>query len=149
MKNENKEDAIIIDIDGTLADNLERRVQFKKNNDWDEFNSNVSKDRLNKWCKEVIDKFRITHKILLVTGRREICRDDTLMWLKKHRVHYDQIFFRGVDDFRKDDNVKEEIFRTYIADKYNILFVIDDRLSVVKMWRNIGQVCLQCDFGDF
>lgn len=149
MEKERKIEAIIIDIDGTLADNLERRSQLEKNNDWDEFNSNVSKDNLNKWCKEVIDKFKGTHQIILITGRREICKNDTLMWLGKHQVHYDKIFFRGKDDFRKDDIVKEEIFRSHIEKTYNILFVIDDRLSVVRMWRKLGHVCLQCDFGDF
>jgi len=149
MVNVNKKDAIIIDIDGTLADNLERRTQLKNNNNWEEFNSSVSKDRLNEWCREVINKFKGNYKIILVTGRREICKSDTLMWLNNFQVHYDEIFFRGADDFRQDDIVKEEIFITRIQDRYNILFVIDDRLSVVKMWRRIGQVCLQCDFGDF
>ena len=39
---------------------------------------------------------------------------------------------------RKDTTVKEEIFWDSIADKYNVVAVIDDRPSVVRMWYDIG-----------
>ncbi len=39
---------------------------------------------------------------------------------------------------RKDTIVKEEIFWRDIADNYNVQFVIDDRPSVARMWRELG-----------
>lgn len=39
--------------------------------------------------------------------------------------------------------------RKNIKDKYDVLFAIDDRSSVVDMWRDLGLVCLQCAEGAF
>lgn len=52
-------------------------------------------------------------------------------------------------DYRKDFEVKKEIFENKIRDFFQVLFVVDDRQQVVDMWRNLGLVCLQCDYGDF
>lgn len=147
----NKEKAIIIDLDGTLANIDERRKFLNENNNFSIFYSNISKDKLNVWCKEIIDKFKIEYKIIIITGREEVSsvREDTLNWLEKHNIYYDKIFFRQLNDKRKDATVKEEIYLKEIKNKYNILFVIDDRKQVIQMWRNNGLISLQCDWGDF
>ena len=67
----------------------------------------------------------------------------------QHQINYHQLYMRPAKDVRGDNEVKKEIFQNSIKDKFDILFVVDDRLSVVKMWRSIGLVCLQCDWGDF
>lgn len=144
-----KHDAIIIDIDGTLANITKRREVLAKTNDWDIFNTNVDDDLLNSWCSEIINKFRESYKVLLITGRNEKQKDKTVDWLNKHNVFYDSIFFRPNDDFRKDAVVKEEIYFKNIKNENSILFVVDDRQSVVEMWRKNGLVCLQCDVGNF
>ena len=56
---------------------------------------------------------------------------------------------RPHDDFRKDDVIKAEIYEKEILPYYHVLFVVEDRKSVVEMWREKGVVCLQCDWGDF
>lgn len=141
--------AIIVDLDGTLANIDERRANLLKTNDWDSFNSKVLEDKLNYWCREIIEKFRQEYKIILVTGRKESCRADTIQWLRHHQVHYDDLYFRKDDDFRKDILVKEDIYKEFILDIHSVLFVVDDRKSVVQMWRTFGLTCLQCDYGDY
>lgn len=44
---------------------------------------------------------------------------------------------------RKDTIIKEELFWKPIADNYNVQFVLDDRLSVCRMWRDLGIKVLQ------
>ncbi len=61
----------------------------------------------------------------------------------------DRIFFRRAGDFRADDEVKREIWKEHIQPHYRVLFVVDDRDRVVRMWREEGLVCLQCAPGDF
>ncbi len=56
---------------------------------------------------------------------------------------------RPSKDYRPDTEIKEEIYNNEIKDKYNVLFCVDDRACVVKQWRKMGIVCLQCDEGDF
>lgn len=144
-----KTPAILIDVDGTLANVNERRKDFLKTKDWDSFHSRIGEDILNVWCLEIIEKFRAEYKVLLVTGRRETYRKETFDWLQLNHVFFDDIFFRSEDDYRSDDIIKEEIYQKCIADSFDILFVVDDRVSVVKMWRSLGLVCLQCDEGNF
>ena len=55
----------------------------------------------------------------------------------------------NADDSRKDSIVKQEIYEMCIKDKYNVLFVLDDRDQVVNMWREQGLKCLQVAEGNF
>lgn len=141
--------AIMIDIDGTLANIDHRREKLLKNNNWEEFNKNMKLDEINLWCLEIINKFKADYKILLLTGRKEEFKEVTLNWLSKNNVYFDEIFFRKDNDFESDDLLKETIYKQKIKDNFDILFVVDDRLKVVKKWRELGLVCLQCDFGDY
>lgn len=146
-----KEHAIIVDLDGTLCD-VEHRVHHVQGavKDWKAFNSLLSHDDLNHWCFELIHAMVARgYKILFVTGRGEANRRPTEEWLKKHLVPYHDLFMRGEIDFREDSDVKEEIYRSMIEQKYQVLFVVDDRKSVVDRWRDIGLVCLQCAPGNF
>lgn len=144
--------AIIVDIDGTLAD-VEHRVHHvrKEQKDWKSFNDSMDQDRLNHWCAKLIEAMKIQDfDILFVTGRDENYREKTQSWMKQHQIKYDHLFMRAAVDFRSDDEVKKEVYLQEIKDKWEVLFVVDDRLSVVKMWREqLGLVCLQCDWGDF
>jgi uncharacterized HAD superfamily protein len=147
----NKEKAILVDLDGTLADITERRKILGENKDFNLFYSEIPKDKLNFWCSEIINKFKQDYKIILITGREEIpeVKKNTLNWLNKHNIYFDNIYFRPLKDNRKDSLIKEEIYENNIKDKYEVLFVVDDRKQVTEMWRSKGITCLQCDWGDF
>lgn len=56
---------------------------------------------------------------------------------------------RPAGDKRRDDIIKAEIFDQHIRGHHNILLVLDDRDSVVKMWRSMGLTCLQVAEGNF
>jgi len=144
--------AIIVDIDGTLAD-VEHRVHHvnKEQKDWKAFHDSMDQDRLNHWYAKLIEAMK--HQgfdILFVTGRDEDYREKTQTWMKQHQIQYDKLYMRSAVDFRSDSEVKKEIYERQIKDHWEVAFVVDDRLSVVKMWREqLGLVCLQCDWGDF
>ncbi len=78
-----KKKAIIIDLDGTLANINERRETLQKNNNFKLFYSEIINDKLNVWCKEIIDRFKTEYKIILVTGRENVdnVKKDTIEWL--------------------------------------------------------------------
>lgn len=146
-----KKKAIIVDIDGTLAD-VEHRVHHVRQEpkNWRAFNQAMENDDLNPWCRDLILAMKGQNvEVLLVTGRDEDYRSLTENWLSKHEVPYNHLWMRQASDYRGDDTVKMEIYNIDILPTYEILFVVDDRQSVVKMWRSIGLVCLQCDWGDF
>lgn len=144
-----KKECIIIDIDGTLANIEHRRQDLLNDNNWKAFNSKINSDSINIWCRELIDSFKDKYSVILVTGRTEEFRDITLKWLNDNKVFYSKIFFRENSDYRDDTVIKKEIYEKKIRPDYMPLFVVDDRNKVVKMWRELGLICLQCDDGDF
>jgi uncharacterized HAD superfamily protein len=147
-----KQKAIIIDLDGTLAD-CEHRKQFieGEKKDWKSFlkDENIIQDKLNSWCASIITNFKNSHKIILVTGRNEFTRAITKEWLATHDQNYDLLLMRKDRDWRQDAIIKEEIYKLYIESKFDVTFCVDDRKQVVDMWRKLGLTCLQCDEGDF
>lgn len=145
-----KKNAIIVDIDGTLADATHRLHLLESTpKKWDEFHRSSEKDEINPWCLEIVERFSHDHEIVLLTGRGNEYREVTRKWLKEKNVSFDQLFMRELGDRRSDFEIKKEIFLEKISLDHKVLFVIEDRMSVVAMWRELGLTCLQCAKGDF
>lgn len=145
-----KDKALIIDLDGTLAD---IRVRLKHleggKKDWKSFNKSIETDELHEWCREIIERFAIDHKIIIVSGRTDELKTQTEEWLKKYKIIYHNLFMRKAHDHRPDNEIKLEIYEKHIRDQFSISFVLDDRQKVVDMWRAEGLVVLQCAPGNF
>lgn len=132
--------AIICDIDGTLA-HMKDRSPY----DW----SRVGKDDVDPIIKSLLNKLKNKYFIILVSGRDEVCREETEQWLSNNGIEYRFLLMRRNGDNRPDTVIKKEIFENDIRDDYNIEFVLDDRNQVVDMWRSLGLKCLQVAEGDF
>lgn len=136
--------AIICDIDGTLA----------LLGDRDKYDPSTGEDMLNYPIANILQVYDnqkiLPVDLILVSGREDKYRSLTEKWLKKHGItHYQEFHMRKSGDFRKDYVVKKEIYEKSIKAKYEILFVLDDRDQVVKMWREEGLTCLQVAYGNF
>jgi predicted kinase len=60
------------------------------------------------------------------------------------------LLMRGRKDMRKDTIIKREIWDAHIAGKWNVLCAIDDRPSVVRMWRyDVGLPVFQVSDKEF
>ncbi len=147
---------IIFDIDGTLAD-IEHRRHFVSggNKDWKSFNASMHLDLLNTPVYTIYKALRLTdldmvkYEFILCTGRSEDNSKETHEWLYYNDIRADQIYFRKSGDSRADHIVKKEFLEDVRSQGKEVLFVVDDRDSVVKMWRENGVVCLQCAEGNF
>lgn len=143
-----KNPAIIVDVDGTVADMGKGQPGRRGPFDWDR----VGEDQP---IWPVISLVRILRRaglvVLFVSGRSDVCFIPTLGWLSRHGAGYaDDLFFMRKDgDFRPDEIVKEEIYRERIEPHWDVRFVLDDRNKVVRMWRSLGLTCLQVADGDF
>lgn len=129
----NLPNAIICDLDGTLA-LLGRRNPYDA--------ARCEEDTLNEPIRSIL-LAAPDDKVLLVSGRQDQYKPQTERWLAANNIRYDALIMRKTGDMRKDSVIKQEIFENEIRDHYNIRFVLDDRNSVVEMWRSIGLTCLQ------
>lgn len=142
--------AVICDIDGTLADNSHRQhlVQTRPKN-WKAYNELMHLDTPALKIIQLVGIFRRSHRIILCTGRNISYRQTTISWLRRHDIRWEELYMRPDNDFRTDDIVKEEMLKQIRASGWEPEYAIDDRNSVVAMWRRNGLTCLQCKEGDF
>ena len=128
---------IVCDIDGTLADGSHRERHLKgEKKDWKSYYAELSGDApinlVVRWVRELSKE----HTICLVSGRPDTYQRETLVWMIDNGIPYDYLFMRSGGDKRPDTEVKKQILDWLPKDK--IKFVIDDRPSVIRMWRENG-----------
>ena len=125
--NHGMRNAIICDIDGTLAHHtIPYPAAYARDYRDDEVDAVVSDILGVQWGNA---------DVLLVTGRGQRM-EQTEEWLATHRIHYDRLFCRPADDPKTDDAaVKKALYMQEIHGKWRVRFVIDDRPRVVRMWR--------------
>ncbi|MFG1921934.1 polynucleotide kinase [Cryptosporangium sp. NPDC048952] len=134
---------MLVDIDGTLATRVTDRSPY----DWQRVGEDAPVEAV---VAAVRALHAAGHTILVLSGRDEECRRQTESWLTHHLgVPYERLLMRRARDNRRDDIVKRELYERHIKKHYSVLFVLDDRAQVVKMWRKIGLVCFQVAAGDF
>ncbi|MEV5941173.1 AAA family ATPase [Streptomyces sp. NPDC051994] len=134
--------AVMCDIDGTLAINVNRNpYDFTR----------CEQDGLNASVCDALLAFRQTHgdRIVLLSGRGEEFRERTQAWLAAHEVPYDELWMRAAGDGRRDDLVKAELFDAHVRHRFHVRVSLDDRDRVVAVWRRIGLPTWQVNYGDF
>lgn len=144
--------AIIIDLDGTLC-NVQHRLHHiqKEPKDWPAFFDACVNDTPN---PAVLMLYALACNagiaVIYVSGRPETHRALTEIWLKRHMANgHALLLMRPAGDYRPDDTIKRELFEAHIAGAYDVQFTVDDRASVVAMWRSLGLTCFQVAEGNF
>ena len=140
---------VLVDMDGTLAD-VEHRVHHvrkggKKN--WPAFFRGMAKDKPNPVVAAWVKNLRPEYTIVILSGRPSNYARETVEWLKQYQIPFDHLLMRPDGDHRPDHIVKKELMAT--LPRKQIAFVIDDRASVCRMWRDVGLRVFQVAEGDF
>jgi len=142
-----KQKAIIIDLDGTLIDDTSTKwMYYEKNPNWEQAKDTDRFRQPKKWCLDLVTNMRAAGTyVIFLTGRPDSYRQQTEDWLEKHDAKNPHILMRKDGDWREDVLIKHEIYKKYIEPHYNIIFAIDDKKSVIDMWRAAGLTALHCD----
>lgn len=131
--------AVWVDVDGTLAERVHDLAVQPVRGPFEEHR--VYEDAV---IEHVADLVRMLHangyKIVIMSGRTDACQFDTERWLVDNNIPYDDIFMRPFGDGRQDSIVKEELFWTKVAPKYDIEFALDDRQQVVDHTREVLKI---------
>ena len=142
-----KENIIICDIDGTIAD-IRHRLHYieSKPKDWESFYSdyNLEKDTPFLGIINILKPLNKDTAIFFLTGRHEFSRQITLNWLKKHiaGVYSFRLYMRLNKNYEKDYIFKFNVLKS-IREQFNIVLAIEDRDKVVEMYIRMGIPVLQ------
>jgi hypothetical protein len=139
---------VIADLDGTLSDYGHRKHLYKER-DYDAFNKAGKNDKpIENICNILRALDREETEIIIMTARSDDNRMDTQEWIKLNDVPCDRLIMRPFGDNTSDDECKRKLFNEEI-NYSDVWFVLEDRKSVVDMWRGEGLTCLQVAPGDF
>ena len=128
QKESEKINAIIVDLDGTLAI-LNSRGPFE----WE----NVGNDNLNQPIAELMAMSqKYSYKTIILSGRDEAASEKTIKWLNQNDIIYDKLYLRPSNNQMSNADYKRMIFINEIQAKYNVLFILEDLPEVAKMWRD-------------
>ena len=150
---------VVVDIDGTLSKVGERLKYLQQDPpDWDRFYEDCFEDEPIEPIIGLLDslmcsEFGLTPSfdVVFCTGRRESVQTKTRKWLFEHLENYcgEPILMRPDNDHRHDTEVKPELLAAAGITPENTAFILEDRNSMVKKWRELGFTCLQVAEGEF
>ena len=143
---------ILVDVDGTTALQHEGRTPYEHEKSGDDYPHvpiiTLANDMRTRGVA-VADRGIIIPEMMVFSAREEVRYDTTADWLRRNGLLFDNIYMRREGDRREDSIVKQEMYQQFIEPRYNVLFVLDDRVRVCEMWRSIGLPTLQVNYGDF
>ena len=145
-----KNNIVVFDLDGTLSlvgDRLKYVKGEKK--DYDAFYERVMEDTVNFPIRDIFWALRRMGKtIVIVTGRREAVREQTLRWLSINMMYIESrdLYMRPHNNIRKVMEIKPELIADF-AD--NIEMIFEDKKKMCDKWRELGYTCLQVAEGNF
>lgn len=127
-----KQKAVIIDIDGTIAQMTERGVY-----EFHRVDEDLPKTKVINWISEKIDRDTF---IIFLTGRHKWCYEKTHSWLLRNFMYLHPgnewiLLMKPDTDFRSSTITKREAFEANIQPYYDVVFAIDDAKKVITMWK--------------
>ena len=130
--------AVIFDRDGTLASVAHHMDSDGDVIDWRTFHGLLPFDSPVPVIAALLRSIRPGVARIMTTGREATMALPMEAWLNKHDLPIDILLMRPAHDQRKDHVVKQEMFDRGIRPYFDVRFVVDDRPSVVEMWRANG-----------
>ena len=133
----------LFDVDGTLM-NIEHRRHYVEgdNKDWKSFNDYTKFDTINDHVFQMANALASDgYKIIVLSGRMEKQREITEKQLAFGKLDYMRLIMRPDNNYDPDHEFKKDVLDLFIAEDLKPQFTVDDRPSVVKMWRDNGIPC--------
>jgi hypothetical protein len=139
-------DAIIVDIDGTVANGTHRQHHLNgAKRDWKSFFEAQHADLVYEEVRFIVQAvFKTTEAhVFFCTARPSQYYQMTNEWLIKHRIPYSTLMMRESGDGRDDTDVKYDMLQLIRSAGFKVILAIDDRPQVINMWRRNDVPVLQ------
>ena len=144
---------VIVDIDGTVAANpirqfnIIRRLKDVKVEDmpWNKLFEGCEHDIPIEPVVDLVKNLSEHYHIVFCTSRNIAFRDRTRDWIDKHIGLWKAPLLMRIspEDHRSDTIVKPELLERAGITIKNTAFIIEDKSSTVKAWRDLGFTVLQ------
>jgi predicted kinase len=139
LDNGNMPNAIIIDVDGTIAKKTDARGHFE----WSKVGLDEPRTHVINLIESVIERGYIP---IVMSGRDSACKNETMEWLDFYLPAFREacntfghteplLFMRKEGDMRSDVIVKAELFEENIRGKFYVEMAFDDRPGICCLWR--------------
>jgi uncharacterized HAD superfamily protein len=135
-------DAVIFDIDGTLADvdeflhHLVHRPDSPR--DWKGFHTAVGKAKVKMEVYAMLQLYLMRDiTVIILTSRNKEWEKETENWLGRNQIRYDKLMMRSKGDRRSAPEFKEDRFKK-ISQEFNIVQVFDDHPGVCGVAEELG-----------
>lgn len=146
-----KTNAIIVDIDWTVADHSHRLHHIiGKVKDWPRYNALAWDDTPILPVIELLNALRTAwqqYEVCFITWRTEEIRQVTEEWIAKHcpYIWSRTLYMRETWDHREDTVIKKEIYDNKVSQNYLVQYIFEDRPRVCKMRRDLWLYVFNCD----
>jgi len=144
---------VVVDIDGTIAANPTRqfniimRLKTVKIEDmpWNELFEGCENDIPIEPVIDLVGKLSLHYEIVFCTSRNIAFKDRTRVWLDRHTGLRESplLMRKSPEDHRSDTIVKPELLEEAGITLRNTAFIIEDKISTVQAWRDLGFTVLQ------
>ena len=128
----------VVDIDGVLADATHRQhLVARRPKDWDAFFAAVGEDPVIEPGRDLVRSLAADHAIVLLSGRPERTRVDTVAWLERHGIDWERLVLRPDADHRPAPAVKAGLIAT-VGTPDEVDVVVDDDVRVLERLAALG-----------
>lgn len=151
---QNEGKLIIVDLDGTLC-HCAWRSPLAKDGEWDKFHKAAENDLPNNTVIQLLHREAAFARdaeepiwIVCLTGRPINFFKQTMAYFEKYNIPIDELVMRPEGDFTSDYLYKvRELRRRF--DFSRIRYVLEDRDTVVKAFRECGLTVFQVNSGSY
>lgn len=129
-----KKEAVIFDLDGTLADPKKHKQRHKTRDEkWAEEARTAPAIRKN--VKKLRKQEKKGEDIIVMTARSAHYEKETKDWLKHHDIKPKELIMRPKANKKADKVVKKDLLEKKIMPKYKVKKAYDDRSKNIKMFK--------------
>lgn len=133
----------VFDVDGTLMNVNHRRHHVAgQDKDWPAFFDAMEFDTINDHVFQLANALhKDDYNIIVVSGRNEKHRKITEKQLAFGKLPYSELIMRPDNNYEPDFVFKKSVLDALVEADLKPQFAVDDRPSVVQMWRENGVPC--------
>jgi FMN phosphatase YigB (HAD superfamily) len=132
-------EAVIFDMDGTLADvSSIRHLVTGPDRNFHAFHRESINCPAHRWVvRRAHAEKAAGRSIIIMTARQQKYGRITGMWLALHDVPSDVMYMRRDNDGRPDYEIKKDLF-TAASRRFRVRAAVDDNPNVLKLWNELG-----------